>query len=307
MDRSIAYHAQNMKVLKTLAKGNRTGEYNALKIAHDGENDWVAAKWNQTGADRAKMIAQEPNGPVDLSSAPSEPETTVYNPRDPDSVARVPRDEPVNIKGLNGNDKVVEMQAVTHDTPFDDCVSSPVYSEHPEKDTTPIMDDSDRIHPGRKGNGTDLDVSLCRLKCNLNTDCLGYVETYANPRDTECWTIPKDKFPDGDIKMHAWSGGSTFMKTPPPPLPAHCANGRTGYKGPRELPQSDFGTVIKPVTELTKAEEQNLKAHEAAFISSEMKGLSEHDDPDTVILNIQAVDRSLIMTAGRCKQGTYNC
>ena len=284
VNRSIDYHARNMAVLKTLATGNKTGEYNKLKIGR-GDNEWVAAKWKQSGAKRAQLVEKEhANGPLDLNPGPSEPPKTVYDPRDPDSVARVPRNEPVNMKGMNGVDKVVEMQAVTHPPPFDDCVRTPVYNEHREHDTIPVMEDSERIHPGRKGNGTDLDVSQCRLKCNGDADCLGYVETYANPLDTECWTIPKSKFPNGDVKMHPWIMGSTFVKTPPPPLPAHCANGATGYTGPRELPKSDFGPVVKPITELTAVEEQNLKAHEAAFMSSEMKGLDEHDDPDQVFL-----------------------
>lgn len=283
VDTSVEYHKSLKKVLDKLAAGNATGGYRTVR-ATSRANEARLEEWRQTGAALAQKIAAQGEKPFDPNPGPypggARP---VYDrPLNADT-DYLPAMEPVNTKSLNGLDQEKVLPPAVHPPDFDDCSDERRYAEHIQQDTFPIMDMEQRIHPGREGNK---ETCLCKTACDTDSECLGYVETFDQlPDNSECWTIPRSKFPDGTVKMHEWAKGSTFLKLPPVPPPARCSV----PAAERVLPQNDWGANLTRVTSLTAEEEGQLRAHEESFLSSEMNGLDTHPVAEARAVKAEAV------------------
>ena len=279
--KSISYHKHHNKFLRTLATGNSSGQYSSLPI-NTPENEDVAAQWAQTGAARAKSIQAEVH-PAELSPAtPAPQKSKVYAATAQRAgLPHLPRAEPVFVKEFTGDDKVSMMPPITTPPNFDDCKEGPSYTEHLGMDPDPIMTDDEKVYPGRWGNVTQMETSVCEMKCSAEKKCLGYVETENSGLGAECWRIPQSKFPSGIVKLSKWAQGgptgSTFIKSKAPFPNPNCGLPKSART---LLPASDFGPAVSSVIEISDTELQGLQARQKEFLDEQLSGL------DTTKVNI---------------------
>jgi len=289
--RSISYHKHHNKFLRTLATGNSSGQYSSLPI-NTPENEDVAAQWAQTGAARAKSIQAEVH-PADLSPATPAPQKgKVYAATAQRAgLPHLPRAEPVFVKEFTGDDKVAMMPPITTPPNFDDCKEGPSYTEHAGMDPNPIMTDKEMVYPGRYGNVTEKETSMCEKKCSADMlkqkignryvadKCLGYVETENSDLGAECWLIPQSKFPSGIVTLSEWAQGgptgSTFIKSKAPFPNPNCGLPKSART---LLPASNFGPAVSSVIEISDTELQGLQARQKEFLDEQLSGLDTTKD-----------------------------